>query len=310
MSTDPKGSSASTKPAENVKAKAKPVAFKKRKRKRGNVRERTIHNLEDAESGVKIPQIKSKLSQKLSANALVATSSERTKSSQSHLDTVASERSAMPAETADKHNSMTITAQKRDKNKPKWVGPRKAPANIRMTTVIDYNPSLCKDYNETGFCGYGDSCKFLHDRGDYKGGWQLEKEWEEKQKREKAKLMGEEVSDEEDYAIDSDEDLPFACYICREDFKNPVVTRCEHYFCEECALKRYAKNKGCAVCKQPTSGFYKTAHKIIEKMKRKKEAEEKEEAEGGDVATGVQGEASSGWTIPGGQGRFKHQKRV
>ena len=20
---------------------------------------------------------------------------------------------------------------------------------------MDYNPSLCKDYNETGFCGYG-----------------------------------------------------------------------------------------------------------------------------------------------------------
>jgi hypothetical protein len=26
----------------------------------------------------------------------------------------------------------------------------------------------CKDYKETGRCGYGDSCKFMHDRGDYK----------------------------------------------------------------------------------------------------------------------------------------------
>ena len=28
-----------------------------------------------------------------------------------------------------------------------------------------------------GFCGFGDSCKFLHDRSDYKHGWQLEREW-------------------------------------------------------------------------------------------------------------------------------------
>ena len=26
-----------------------------------------------------------------------------------------------------------------------------------------------------------DTCKFLHDRSDYKSGWELEKEWEEKQ---------------------------------------------------------------------------------------------------------------------------------
>ena len=26
-----------------------------------------------------------------------------------------------------------------------------------------------------------DSCKFLHDRSDYKSGWQLEREWQENQ---------------------------------------------------------------------------------------------------------------------------------
>ncbi len=31
-----------------------------------------------------------------------------------------------------------------------------------------------------GYCGFGDSCKFLHDRSDYKHGWQLEREWNEK----------------------------------------------------------------------------------------------------------------------------------
>ncbi len=35
------------------------------------------------------------------------------------------------------------------------------------------------------YCGYGDNCKFMHDRGDYKQGWQLEKEWDEKQEAKK-----------------------------------------------------------------------------------------------------------------------------
>ena len=33
------------------------------------------------------------------------------------------------------------------------------PARIaRMTFIMDYKPDICKDYKETGFCGYGDSC--------------------------------------------------------------------------------------------------------------------------------------------------------
>jgi RING finger protein 113A len=27
-----------------------------------------------------------------------------------------------------------------------------------------------------------------------------------------------------------DEDVPFACLICRNPFKDPVVTKCGHYF--------------------------------------------------------------------------------
>lgn len=49
-------------------------------------------------------------------------------------------------------------------------GPLRASAHIRMTVRFDYQPDICKDYKETGYCGYGDSCKFMHDRGDYKSG--------------------------------------------------------------------------------------------------------------------------------------------
>ena len=61
-------------------------------------------------------------------------------------------------------------------------GPLRAPAFMRTTCRFDYEPDICKDYKETGFCGFGDNCVFLHDRTDYKSGWQMEKEWEEEQR--------------------------------------------------------------------------------------------------------------------------------
>jgi RING finger protein 113A len=56
------------------------------------------------------------------------------------------------------------------------AGPARAPVHYRAVSRFDYQPDVCKDYKDTGFCGYGDACKFLHDRGDYKTGWQLEKD--------------------------------------------------------------------------------------------------------------------------------------
>ena len=46
---------------------------------------------------------------------------------------------------------------------------------------FDYQPDLCKDWKETGYCGFGDACKFMHDRGDYKAGWELERDWNAQQ---------------------------------------------------------------------------------------------------------------------------------
>ncbi len=54
-------------------------------------------------------------------------------------------------------------------------GPLRASQHVRTTVIFDYKPDICKDYKETGYCGYGDACKFVHDRGDYKSGWELEK---------------------------------------------------------------------------------------------------------------------------------------
>lgn len=119
-------------------------------------------------------------------------------------------------------------------------GPLRASAHIRLSARFDYQPDICKDYKETGYCGYGDSCKFMHDRGDYKSGWQIEKEWDEAEKARKRRIaMGGDGSEGEAEEEDDDDEeaLPFACYICRQPFVDPVVTKCKHYFCEHCALK-------------------------------------------------------------------------
>ncbi|GAB2291093.1 hypothetical protein Dimus_025348 [Dionaea muscipula] len=149
-------------------------------------------------------------------------------------------------------------------------GPLRASAHIRVSARFDYQPDICKDYKETGYCGYGDSCKFMHDRGDYKSGWQMEKEWEEVEKARKRNLaMGGGDGDDgrAEHSEEEDEDsLPFACLICRKTFVDPVVTKCKHYFCEHCALKHHSKNKKCYVCNQPTLGIFNTAHEIRRKM--------------------------------------------
>ncbi|KAF5270220.1 hypothetical protein FQA39_LY08434 [Lamprigera yunnana] len=147
-------------------------------------------------------------------------------------------------------------------------GPIRAPENVRSTVRWDYQPDICKDYKETGFCGFGDSCKFLHDRSDYKHGWQLEKEYASGQYQA-------ENDDDDTYEIDFDkEELPFKCYICRKSFTNPIVTRCKHYFCESCALNRYKKTSRCAICNMQTSGIFNPAKVLIAKLDSLKDMEE------------------------------------
>jgi len=145
------------------------------------------------------------------------------------------------------------------------TGPQRAPAHLRATVRWDYAPDICKDYKETGFCGFGDSCKFMHDRGDYKFGWQLEREQEQG-------TYGQDDEDMNKYKISSDEDddLPFKCFICKQSFTKPVVTKCKHYFCEKCALDQYRKSQRCYACGAQTGGVFNPAKDIMAKMEKAK----------------------------------------
>eukprot|EP01095_Lingulamoeba_sp_RSL-Kostka_P002002 TRINITY_DN12866_c0_g1_i1.p1 TRINITY_DN12866_c0_g1~~TRINITY_DN12866_c0_g1_i1.p1 ORF type:complete len:301 (+),score=103.37 TRINITY_DN12866_c0_g1_i1:22-924(+) len=177
-----------------------------------------------------------------------------------------SSTTAMSVGPVDQGATATNEIDDNSRIKKTLYGPKKGVSNVRITCRFDYQPDVCKDYKDTGYCGYGLNCKFLHDRGDYKSGWQLEKEWEEDQLK---KRLNKNKKPEED----EEEELPFACHICRKTFENPIVTKCSHYFCEDCALRHHAKNPKCAICNKYTFGIFNSAKKLIEKLKEKEERE-------------------------------------
>ena len=120
-------------------------------------------------------------------------------------------------------------------------------------------------------------------------GWQLDKLAADPKRN---------ANDSSSESDSDDEDIPFACLICRKPYTDPVMTRCNHYFCSACAIKRYAKTPKCAACHAPTGGIFNRADKVVERMKKKKEAAN--EAEGDEVEDGdVQLE---GLEVKGGDG--------
>ena len=169
----------------------------------------------------------------------------------------------------------------------KPVGPVKAPTNVRTITITDYAPDVCKDYKQTGFCGFGDTCKFLHAREDYAAGWKLDREWEIKQKGGKmpvlqGKRMGTGWKAE---AEEEEEMVPFKCVICKGDYKDPIQTKCGHYFCEKCAVDRYRKkNPSCAICGKRTDGVFNGAKGLKRKLDLAHEREEERKKEEEEAA--------------------------
>lgn len=102
-----------------------------------------------------------------------------------------------------------------------------------------------------------------------------------------AENSSKQVEDDTD-SDDSDEDIPFACLICRKHYTDPVITRCGHYYCSACAIKRYAKTPKCLACGTPTGGIFNRADKIIEKMNKKRKERERKDGEDNDAEAGVQ----------------------
>lgn len=194
------------------------------------------------------------------------------------------------------------------------LGPSRAPANVRGICRVDYAPDVCKDWKETGQCPFGDACIFLHDRGDYKSGWQIERDWAAARKdreRRVAEVLAAGGTLEEAEARERAAEggagagaatapppppLPFACHICRGAFQAPVQTTCGHYFCEACAVARNRASPDCAFCGAPTHGIFHAAPKLRAALLERQAKEGSEAAAGGGGGGGAQdAQAAGSW---------------
>lgn len=92
--------------------------------------------------------------------------------------------------------------------------------------IVDTHKAICKPFKETGYCGYGDTCKYSHER-------YIESE-----------------------SIQASSESELKCGICRKTFEEEVVTDCGHSFCSFCAIRRYQEVDECGVCKKPTYGKF------------------------------------------------------
>ena len=222
-------------------------------------------------------------------------------------------------------------AQKKTKLVSGFFGPRRQLKAIQHSNGIDYNPSRCKDYFETGYCVFGNSCIYIHDRTDYKSGYELDKDWDAMQrkkdeKRRKRLMKGEHVGlgddSDEDNSSDSEEveeyeeELQYGhidekCLICGEDYKFPSLLSCGHVFCDKCALEQHASEGTCFKCGKVTDGIFNDGTKLVKKMREERErvakrkAKRKKKKGFGEAALylrGMGGAGARGRGLGGGEG--------
>ena len=93
----------------------------------------------------------------------------------------------------------------------KWKhGPTRAKDNAAKSTCrFDYDPSLCKDFHDCGYCVFGNSCIYVHDRSNYKTGWEMEKDYERAEKERWRRINNPDMNEEEpDYLKDLEKFKP------------------------------------------------------------------------------------------------------
>lgn len=128
-----------------------------------------------------------------------------------------------------------------EKTRKRHKKPQRVPQYVEATAVVDYQPDVCKDFWLTGYCGYGDTCKFLHIRDELRQTVPLKKDWQVKRD-----------------SLDNDNGkISPQCPICQQKYTLPVETECHHLYCKRCYLHRFKKDKTCLVCGKETSGVIK-----------------------------------------------------
>lgn len=181
-------------------------------------------------------------------------------------------------------------------------------SHVKANVRFDYAIDLCKDWKEFGYCGFGDNCKFLHDRSDYKTGWELEEEYQKRIEQEKAQQQaaleaGEDncetienpyyIPDEAEEACSSS--IPLECPFCNASYKAPIVkmnsTSCKHFYCQSCVMTHQATAAKkdnlmsrttkftCPVCSVVGDATFKVVTKEAEALLKEKRKKVEAEAE-------------------------------
>ena len=155
-------------------------------------------------------------------------------------------------------------------------------SSIRAKTLMDFDPLICKDYKDSGYCTFGETCKFIHDRSDYMAGWEIEDAVEKAGGDPAAVERGlmapgargtgmeltaflESVKGRKTRArkakgaFDAHDVPEGACPICQSELVAPMATSCGHTFCQSCILAAFRVSTLCPVCSVQTNGALRTA---------------------------------------------------
>ena len=147
-----------------------------------------------------------------------------------------------PEETIFDHPDTTKTGPTHKQDRPA-ISERR----VHSGQQIDLQQNMCKDFYETGYCGFGDSCKFLHQRpSEGLSAWEKNEPTHEK-------------SGAED---------PGTCGSCGQTWDDctspPCRTNCGHFFCEACFFADCVKT--CKKCGKNTEGVCHAADHLLTKI--------------------------------------------
>ena len=116
----------------------------------------------------------------------------------------------------------------------------------KVEYFLDQQNVICENFSKTGYCAFGDACKYLHTRDKFSSSYEADRELEAKaylELTDKVKKAGELAQ-------------PEVCPICSKMYVRPVITMCHHKFCQKCAQERYNTDETCAVCGKNTMGVF------------------------------------------------------